>query len=62
MIIGTVHENKDDEYRVGITPGVAEVLTHAGHTALVEAGAGIGSSYDDDQYAAHGMKLAPLKL
>ena len=57
MIIGTVREIKDDEYRVGITPAGAEVLTRAGHTVLVEAGAGVGSGYDDAQYARHGARI-----
>jgi alanine dehydrogenase len=57
MILGTVREIKDDEYRVGITPGGVEVLTQAGHTVAVEAGAGVGSGFSDDQYAAHGARL-----
>ena len=58
MIIGTVRELKDDEYRVGITPGGAEVLVQAGHTVLIQAGAGVGSGYDDEQYADHGARIA----
>ncbi|OPX23563.1 MAG: alanine dehydrogenase [Planctomycetales bacterium 4484_123] len=57
MIIGTVREIKDDEYRVGITPAGVEVLTQAGHTVLVERGAGLGSGYDDAQYARHGARI-----
>ena len=57
MIIGTVGELKDDEYRIGITPGGTEVLTDAGHTVLVEAGGGVNSGYDDEQYAAHGAEV-----
>ncbi len=57
MIIGTVRELKDDEYRVGVTPGGAEVLVQAGHTVLIEAGAGVGSGYEDEQYAAHGARI-----
>ncbi len=59
MIIGTVREIKDDEYRVGLTPGGVEVLTDAGHTVLVESGAGDASGYDDDQYADHGARVVP---
>ena len=61
MIVGTVRELKDDEYRVGITPGGAEVLAAAGHTVMVESGAGVGSSYDDAQYAGHGAKVAAAR-
>jgi len=57
MIIGTLRELKDDEYRVGLTPAGAEVLTGAGHTVLVETGAGGGSGYDDRQYADHGATV-----
>jgi len=59
MIIGTVREIKDDEYRIGLTPGGAEVLVQAGHTVLVESGAGAGSGFEDAQYAAHGAKVVP---
>lgn len=58
MIIGTVRETKEDEYRVGITPGGAEVLIHhGGHTVLVEEGAGVGSGFDDHQYTRQGAKV-----
>ncbi len=57
MIIGTVREIKDDEYRVGITPGVTEAVCDAGHTVLIESGAGDGSGYEDEQYASHGAKV-----
>lgn len=59
MIIGTVREIKDDEYRVGITPGGAEVLSRAGHTVLVESGAGIGSGFNDEQYRTYGGEVLP---
>jgi len=57
MIIGTVREVKDDEYRVGITPGGAEVLVQAGHTVLTESGAGVGSGFSDAQYTGHGAQV-----
>ncbi len=57
MIVGTVGELKDDEYRVGLTPGNAEVLTQDGHTVLVEAGAGVVSGYEDEHYVAHGARI-----
>ena len=42
MIVGTVTETKTEEYRVALTPqGVADIVS-AGHTVLVEAGAGAG--------------------
>jgi len=57
MILGTVREIKDDEHRVGITPGGVEVITQAGHTVLVESGAGKGSGFSDAQFAAHGARM-----
>jgi alanine dehydrogenase len=58
MILGTVAEIKADEYRVGLTPGGAEVAVKAGHEVLVESGAGVGSGFEDDQYAAQGATVA----
>lgn len=50
MIIGVPKEIKKEEYRVGITPfGVGE-LKKDGHTILIEAGAGEGSGFSDDEY------------
>ena len=54
MIVGTVREVKTEEYRVGLTPDGARELTAAGHRVLVEAGAGLGSGYSDEAYAAAG--------
>jgi len=59
MIVGTVREIKDDEYRVGMTPGGVEVLAQAGHTVLIESGAGVESGYEDAQYAASGAEVVP---
>jgi hypothetical protein len=50
MIIGIPKEIKTHEYRVGMTPsGVAELKNDA-HTILVEAGAGEGSGFTDNEY------------
>ncbi|AGA34689.1 Alanine dehydrogenase [Thioalkalivibrio nitratireducens DSM 14787] len=57
MIIGVPREIKNNEFRVGMTPaGVAEFVAH-GHTVLVEHGAGEGSSFPDEDYAAAGARL-----
>ncbi len=42
MIVGVPREVKSDEYRVAMLPVGAEELTAAGHTVLVEVGAGTG--------------------
>jgi len=59
MIIGVPREVKTDEYRVSLVPAGAEILTRAGHTVLVEAGAGLGTSISDAEYAAHGAEVVP---
>ncbi len=50
MVIGVIREIKNNEYRVGLTPGGAHVLALDGHTVLVEAGAGEGSGFLDEEY------------
>lgn len=57
MIVGTVRELKDEEYRVGLTPDGVRDLVRLGHRVLVEAGAGDGSGFVDAQYAAAGGEL-----
>jgi alanine dehydrogenase len=59
MIIGVPRELKKDEYRVAMLPAGAEVLHRAGHTVLVEAGAGVGSHVADVEYAAAGATIVP---
>ncbi|MFL6106404.1 MAG: alanine dehydrogenase [Marmoricola sp.] len=57
MRVGVPKEVKNHEYRVAITPiGVHELVAH-GHEVFVQAGAGLGSSIDDAEYAASGAKL-----
>ncbi|MBP2671389.1 MAG: alanine dehydrogenase, partial [candidate division NC10 bacterium] len=43
MIIGVPKEIKNNENRVALTPAGAEALCIAGHTLLIERGAGGGS-------------------
>lgn len=57
MNIGTIRETKVEEYRVGLTPLGVGALTQAGHTVLVERGAGQGSGFSDDQYGDAGAIL-----
>jgi alanine dehydrogenase len=57
MIIGVPSETKADEYRVGMLPVGAELLTADGHTVLMEKGAGIDSGYADADYTAAGAEL-----
>ncbi|MGE4324272.1 MAG: alanine dehydrogenase [Sphingobium sp.] len=57
MIIGTVREIKDHEYRVGLTPESVEELTAHGHKVLVESGAGEGIGAHDALYEAAGATI-----
>ncbi|MFP4055035.1 MAG: alanine dehydrogenase [Phycisphaerae bacterium] len=60
MIIGVPTEVKADEYRVALTPAGCEVLCEGGHEVVVQAGAGEGSGFADEDYAAHGGRIAPV--
>jgi alanine dehydrogenase len=57
MIVGIPKEVKPDEYRVAITPAGARELTAAGHTVLLEQGAGVGSSMPDSHFTATGATI-----
>ncbi|HEV7923303.1 MAG TPA: alanine dehydrogenase [Thermoanaerobaculia bacterium] len=59
MRIGVPTEIKDNEYRVGMTPAGAAVLQKDGHQVIVQAGAGNGSGFSDDEYVAAGATLLP---
>ena len=57
MHIGIPREIKNHEYRVALTPEGARLLTEAGHTVSVEAGAGAASGFADDAYRAAGATI-----
>jgi alanine dehydrogenase len=59
MIVGVPTEVKKDEYRVGLRPVGAEVLTKQGHKVFVQSGAGVGSGFPDEQYDAAGATIVP---
>jgi alanine dehydrogenase len=58
MRIGVPKEIKNQEYRVGLTPGAITELTHAGHSVLLEAGAGEGIDVGNMEYKAAGADIA----
>lgn len=59
MIIGVPKEIKNNENRVALTPaGVAEMKNN-GHSVYVQATAGEGSGFADDEYAAAGAVILP---
>ena len=51
MKIGIPKEIKNNENRVSMTPAGVYTLTKAGHTVYVEKGAGLGSGFEDREYA-----------
>ena len=57
MIIGVPKEIKDHETRVGCVPSMVTALRERGHEVLVQAGAGIGSSITDEEYAEAGALI-----
>ncbi|MBN9120045.1 MAG: alanine dehydrogenase [Planctomycetes bacterium] len=57
MIVGVPKEVKQDEYRVAMVPAGVEELTRAGHTVLIQSGAGSGSGISDEQYTANGAQI-----
>jgi alanine dehydrogenase len=57
VIIGVPAEIKPDEYRVAMLPVGVEELKAAGHTVLVQAGAGLGSGLPDHDYLRAGAEL-----
>jgi alanine dehydrogenase len=58
LIVGVPSEIKDNENRVALTPDGVVELVHHGHQVIVQAGAGVGSRFTDDQYAAVGATVA----
>ncbi len=57
MLIGIPREIKDNEQRVSLQPDGAAELVHHGHEVLVESGAGVGSRFSDEEYAAAGARI-----
>ncbi len=56
-VVGVPKEIKDMEGRVSMQPdGVAE-LVHHGHEVVVQAGAGVGAGFTDEEYAEGGARL-----
>ncbi|MFN2543954.1 MAG: alanine dehydrogenase [Actinomycetota bacterium] len=57
MIVGVPREVKDNEFRVALTPEGARELSDAGHTVLLEEGAGDGSALPGDRYKKAGAQF-----
>ncbi|OQM75855.1 alanine dehydrogenase [Manganibacter manganicus] len=58
MRVGCPKEIKNNEYRVGLTPGAVREYAAHGHEVLVETGLGTGIGADDNAYHAAGARIA----
>src|SRR5690348_10050651 len=58
MQIGVPKEIKNNEYRVGLTPGSVRELTDRGHTVWVEHELGLGIGFQDEAYRNVGAMIA----
>ena len=59
MKIGVPKEIKTNENRVALVPAGALSLVSAGHTVMVEKGAGEGSGFLDELYVKAGAQIGP---
>jgi len=59
LVVGVPTEVKEDEGRVAITPDGVRELAGRGVRVLVQAGAGRGAAFADDEYAAAGAEVLP---
>ncbi len=59
MKIGIPKEIKAQENRVSMIPGTVAELVKRGHQVFIESGAGLGASYDDEQYQNSGASVVP---
>ncbi|MGA2630470.1 MAG: alanine dehydrogenase [Terriglobia bacterium] len=57
MHIGLPKEIKDGEFRVGLVPAGVHELVSDGNAVWVQKGAGEGSGFSDQEYAAAGAKI-----
>jgi alanine dehydrogenase len=55
--IGVPREIKEQEQRVSVVPSGVFSLTKAGHGVIVQAGAGEGSGFSDDEYRQAGAEV-----
>jgi alanine dehydrogenase len=57
LFIGIPKETSQQERRVCLTPDAVNSLTSHGHRILIEAGAGLSSSYSDKEYSDAGAEI-----
>jgi alanine dehydrogenase len=57
LFIGIPKETSYQERRICLTPDAVNSLTSHGHRVLIEAGAGLSSSYSDKEYSNAGAEI-----
>ena len=57
-VVGVPKEIKEQEGRVAMQPDGVTELIHHGHEVVVQAGAGKGAGFDDEEYASCGARIA----
>ncbi len=57
LFIGLPKENSYQERRICLTPDAVNSLTYQGHRVMIEAGAGLSSSYTDKEYSEAGAEI-----
>jgi len=58
LFIGIPKENSFQERRICLTPDAVNSLTYQGHRVMIEAGAGMSSSYSDKEYSDAGAEIS----
>lgn len=62
MKVGIPREIKNHEYRVAISPAGVHELVGRGHEVVIETGAGVGSSFSDEDFKAAGAQISDLPI
>jgi alanine dehydrogenase len=57
LFIGIPKETSYQERRICLTPDAVNSLTYQGHRVMIEAGAGVSSSYSDKEYSEAGAEI-----
>ena len=57
LFIGIPKETCYQERRICLTPDAVSALTSHGHRVMLEAGAGLSSSYSDKEYSDNGAEI-----